>query len=90
MVLAQAAAAGAIAGGHQLIGSALFCLALNHKQMSLYWAPAFFAHLLGWALQQKDTARKVLIACTLLLSVVPKSVVTRNTDNTRFDIIYAP
>ena len=49
----QAAAAGAIASGRQLVGAALFCLALNHKQMSMYWAPAFFAHLLGWALQQR-------------------------------------
>jgi alpha-1,3-glucosyltransferase len=30
-------------------GSVLFSFALNHKQMSLYFAPAFFAHLLGWA-----------------------------------------
>lgn len=55
----QAAAAGAIACGRRLVGSALFTLALNHKQMSLYWAPAFFAHLLGWALQQQGAARKV-------------------------------
>jgi ALG6, ALG8 glycosyltransferase family len=55
----QAAAAGAIAGGRRLVGAALFTLALNHKQMSVYWAPAFFAHLLGWALQQRGAAQKV-------------------------------
>ncbi|GFR52766.1 hypothetical protein Agub_g15367, partial [Astrephomene gubernaculifera] len=33
-----------------LLGAVLYCLALNHKQMSLFFAPAFFAHLLGWAL----------------------------------------
>jgi len=58
----QAAAAAAIAGSHQLIGSALFCAALNHKQMSLYVAPAFFAHLLGWCLQQPGWAQKVCVA----------------------------
>ncbi len=30
-----------------IIGSILFCLALNWKQMALYYAPAVFAYLLG-------------------------------------------
>ena len=30
-----------------VIGSILFCLALNWKQMALYYAPAVFAYLLG-------------------------------------------
>ena len=47
----QAGAAAAVADGRHLLGSCLFCLALNHKQMALYFAPAFFAHLLGCALQ---------------------------------------
>ena len=55
----QAAAAGAIALGHDCWGSALFCLALNHKQMSMYLAPAFFAHLLGKCLQQPTLSQKV-------------------------------
>ena len=47
----QAGAAAAVASGRHLLGSGLFCLALNHKQMALYYAPAFFAHLLGCALR---------------------------------------
>lgn len=35
------------------IGSILFCLALNYKQMSLYHAPPFFFYLLGYALTRK-------------------------------------
>lgn len=30
-----------------IVGSILFCLALNFKQMALYYAPAVFAYLLG-------------------------------------------
>jgi alpha-1,3-glucosyltransferase len=32
---------------HAVCGSILFCLALNFKQMALYYAPAVFAYLLG-------------------------------------------
>lgn len=35
------------------IGSFLFCLALNYKQMSLYHAPPFFFYLLGYALTRR-------------------------------------
>lgn len=55
----QAGAAGAIAAGHDCWGSLLFCLSLNHKQMSMYYAPAFFAHLLGKCLQQPTPLKKV-------------------------------
>ena len=58
-VLWQAGAAGAVAAGHDCWGSLLFCLSLNHKQMSMYYAPAFFAHLLGKCLQQPTPLRKV-------------------------------
>eukprot|EP00752_Nemacystus_decipiens_P008931 g7973.t2 len=47
--LAMAAAA-AVAGGQrrgELLGSALFSLSLNFKQMALYYAPAFFCFLLA-------------------------------------------
>lgn len=52
-------AAAAICRGRQLLGSMLFCLSLNHKQMGLYYAPAFFVHLLGCALQQRGFTGKV-------------------------------
>lgn len=46
---------GAIAGvlsRNELFACALFTLAINHKQMSLYFAPAFFGHLLGKCLKR--------------------------------------
>ena len=42
-----------------MLGSVLFCLSLNHKQMSMYYGPAFFAHLLGKCLQRSSLAGKV-------------------------------
>uniref|UniRef100_I1Q8A8 Alpha-1,3-glucosyltransferase n=2 Tax=Oryza glaberrima TaxID=4538 RepID=I1Q8A8_ORYGL len=47
---------GAIAGvlsGNELVAAALFSLSINHKQMSLYFAPAFFGHLLGKCIKRK-------------------------------------
>ncbi|KAI3768088.1 hypothetical protein L2E82_18520 [Cichorium intybus] len=43
-----------------LVASFLFTLALNHKQMSAYFAPAFFSHLLGKSLRQQNPLLKVL------------------------------
>ncbi|KAJ4793211.1 hypothetical protein LUZ62_044457 [Rhynchospora pubera] len=40
-------AVAAILLNNDVVGSILFTLAMNHKQMSLYYAPAFFGHLLG-------------------------------------------
>lgn len=54
-----AGAAAAIGAGHDMLGSMLYCLALNHKQMALYYAPAFFGHLLGKCLQRKGWPSKV-------------------------------
>lgn len=61
----QAAAAAAVAGGWQCCGAVLFSLALNHKQMAMYYAPAFFAHLLGWALQHPSPSGKVHAVASL-------------------------
>jgi hypothetical protein len=47
----QAAAAGAILQGWHITGSVLFTLSLHHKQMLMYFAPAFFAYLLGRCLR---------------------------------------
>ncbi|KAG0501203.1 hypothetical protein HPP92_001275 [Vanilla planifolia] len=47
-------AVAAILSGHDFIASALFSLAINHKQMSLYYAPAFFSYLLGKCMKRKN------------------------------------
>jgi alpha-1,3-glucosyltransferase len=57
-------AAVAIAKRKDVLGSVLFCLSLNHKQMGLFYAPAFFAHLLGRCLQQPTHTGKVGCACS--------------------------
>jgi len=38
-----------------IVGSIFFCLALNFKQMTLYYAPAVFAYLLGRCFADKST-----------------------------------
>lgn len=38
--------------GADIAGAVAFALALNHKQMALYYAPAFFAYMLGKALRR--------------------------------------
>lgn len=74
MSCGQAGAAGAIAGGHDCWGSLLFCLSLNHKQMSMYYAPAFFAHLLGKCLRKPTTTQKVIPASDFQVIVsIPNS-----------------
>ena len=59
LACAKAGAAAAIASSRHLLGSVLYCCALNHKQMALYYAPAFFGHLLGHCLQRPGAANKV-------------------------------
>ncbi|XP_054787551.1 probable dolichyl pyrophosphate Man9GlcNAc2 alpha-1,3-glucosyltransferase [Prosopis cineraria] len=46
-------AVAAILSGQYLFACVLYCLAINHKQMSIYFAPAFFSHLLGKCLRRK-------------------------------------
>ncbi|XP_004516676.1 probable dolichyl pyrophosphate Man9GlcNAc2 alpha-1,3-glucosyltransferase [Cicer arietinum] len=53
------AAVAAILSGKDLVGSVLYCLALNHKQMSAYFAPAFFSHLLGKCLRRQHPLLEV-------------------------------
>ncbi|XAR71354.1 Dolichyl-P-Glc:Man(9)GlcNAc(2)-PP-dolichol alpha- 1-_3-glucosyltransferase [Bertholletia excelsa] len=43
-----------------LLACVLFSLALNHKQMSAYFAPAFFSHLLGKCLRRRNPFLEVL------------------------------
>ncbi|KAI3451759.1 hypothetical protein Pfo_008424 [Paulownia fortunei] len=54
------AAVAAILSNRDLVGSLLFCLALNHKQMSAYYAPAFFGYLLGKCLRRQNPILEVL------------------------------
>ncbi|KAJ9515807.1 hypothetical protein QJQ45_008647 [Haematococcus lacustris] len=67
---AAAGAAAAILGGAPVLGSLLYCLALHHKQMALYYAPAFFGHLLGRCLQARGGLAKVGAVARLGLVVV--------------------
>ncbi len=64
-------AAGLVARGAHVLGSLAFCAALNHKQMSLYFAPAFFAHLLGKCLANKGLLAKVRCCCCFIGSAPP-------------------
>ena len=57
--MVQAGAAAAVAADWVHLGSMLYCLSLNHKHMAAYFAPAFFAHLLGRCLQQPTFLGKV-------------------------------
>lgn len=51
----------AICTNRDLIGAALYTLAFNHKHMALYYAPAFFGHLLGKCLiGERTLSAKVL------------------------------
>ena len=45
--------------GNYALGSVCFVLALNHKQMALYYAPAFFGHLLGRCFGARGAAGKL-------------------------------
>ncbi|GLJ43800.1 hypothetical protein SUGI_0911850 [Cryptomeria japonica] len=50
----------AVISRRELLASVLFCLALNHKQMSAYYAPAFFAHLLGKCIRRQKPIYEVI------------------------------
>eukprot|EP00250_Pteridium_aquilinum_P008093 c17665_g1_i1 orf=164-1666(+) len=50
------------------LATVLFCLALNHKQMSAYYAPAFFAYLFGKSIRKQHPYIEVLKLGTLVIS----------------------
>lgn len=52
-----------------LPAAVLFCLSLNFKQMSLYYAPAFFAHMLGLSLRLPGSRRRAAAIGALGLTV---------------------
>ncbi|CAL5225224.1 g8012 [Coccomyxa viridis] len=70
-----AGAAAAVASGKDVLGSILFCLAMNHKQMAMFYAPAFFAHLLGRCLQKPSLSSKMAAIARLGLAVTATFVV---------------
>ncbi|KAJ0234527.1 dolichyl pyrophosphate Man9GlcNAc2 alpha-1,3-glucosyltransferase [Hirschfeldia incana] len=53
-------AVAAVLCGSEVLTCVLFSLALSHKQMSAYFAPAFFSHLLGKCLRRKNPILSVL------------------------------
>uniref|UniRef100_A0A5B7BIZ4 Alpha-1,3-glucosyltransferase n=1 Tax=Davidia involucrata TaxID=16924 RepID=A0A5B7BIZ4_DAVIN len=52
-------AVAAILSNKDLVGCVLFSLALNHKQMSAYFAPSFFSYLLGKCLRGQNPLLEV-------------------------------
>ncbi|XP_059434121.1 probable dolichyl pyrophosphate Man9GlcNAc2 alpha-1,3-glucosyltransferase isoform X2 [Corylus avellana] len=53
------AAVAAVLSEKELLACFLFCLGLNHKQMTAYFAPAFFSHLLGKCLRRQNPLLEV-------------------------------
>lgn len=64
----------AVGLGREVVGTILFCLSMNHKQMSLYYAPAFFGYILGKCLQRPGLLRKAValsqVGVALILTMV--------------------
>lgn len=52
-------AVAAVLSNKELVACSLFSLALNHKQMTAYFAPAFFSHLLGKCLRRRNPVLEV-------------------------------
>ncbi|XP_010440952.1 PREDICTED: probable dolichyl pyrophosphate Man9GlcNAc2 alpha-1,3-glucosyltransferase isoform X2 [Camelina sativa] len=66
---------GAIAAvlcGSEVLTFGLFSLALSHKQMSAYFAPAFFSHLLGKCLRRRNP---ILAVVKLGIAVIATFVI---------------
>ncbi|KAJ0978145.1 hypothetical protein J5N97_013619 [Dioscorea zingiberensis] len=53
-------AVAAVVSEKDVIGAILFTLAINHKQMSMYFAPAFFSYLLGKCLRRRYPVLEVM------------------------------
>jgi alpha-1,3-glucosyltransferase len=61
-------AAAAVIMRQELMACILFSLSLNHKQMSTYYAPAFFAHLLGRCFQCRSPVLGVMRLGVMVLA----------------------
>ena len=55
---------------YDILGSIFFCLSLNFKQMSLYYAPVFFCFLLRKCITQPTILSKILSFAKLGVTVV--------------------
>ncbi len=66
------ASAECILSGYDVVGSFLFTLSLNYKQMSLYYSLVFFFLLLRKCNEQKTFSRKIMklftIGCTVIVT----------------------
>ncbi len=59
-----------ILGGRDVVGSVFFCLSLNFKQMSLYYAPVFFCCLLRKCFEKDSAVSAMLGVAKLGITVV--------------------
>lgn len=50
----------AVLSRNEVVAAVLFSLAINHKQMSMYFAPAFFSHLLGKCLRRQHPVLQIM------------------------------
>lgn len=57
-------------GFRDFIGAILFCLALNWKQMTLYYSPAVFAYLLGKCFRERTPLQILQKICLLGVAVL--------------------
>lgn len=62
-------ATSAILSDYDLLGSVLFCLSLNFKQMTLYYAPIFFIVLLRKCFLKYDQKHSILSSAIHLIKV---------------------
>lgn len=62
------AAIAAVFSNHELIAAFLYSLAINHKQMSIYFAPAFFSHLLGKCLKRNNPILEIIKLGSVVLA----------------------
>ena len=60
----------AILNEREVLGSVLFCLSLNFRQMSLYYAPAFFFCLLARSFRRPSLAQTALHVAKLGVTVL--------------------
>lgn len=58
----------AVLARNEVVAAVLFSLAINHKQMSMYFAPAFFSHLLGKCLRRQNPILHIMKLSIVVLA----------------------